>query len=240
MKTKKNWLICCSLLLAVAILITPLQAQAATVKKRALVPTPKLNYSGIFDATYYANTYPDIALAFGDNKELMLNHYLTYGIAEKRRGTDKLPERYISTYTTSYNAKIPRATNVLLAATNLNSTILNPGDVFSYNDTVGPRTQAAGFVEAPIYINGVEAVGIGGGICQVSSTLYAALLLAHIPVIERHQHSLPVHYLPDGMDATVSYGSLDLKFMNPYPFPIAIVVVADSGTLTVSIMRYES
>ena len=81
----------------------------------------------------------------------------------------------IGEYTTKYDAKIKRATNVSLASASINGTIVMPNEIFSYTKTVGPRTTARGYVEAPIYTNGQVGKGIGGGICQVSSTLYACL-----------------------------------------------------------------
>ena len=101
-----------------------------------------------------------------------------------------------------------------------------------------PRTSANGYVTAPIFINKQHGMGIGGGVCQVSSTLYAAMLAAGLPATERHPHSLPVTYIPSGMDATIAGNTLDLKFVNTFNYSIVINAVADNGTLTVSISRY--
>src|SRR5205085_12487523 len=97
-----------------------------------------------------------------------------------------------------------------------------PGDIFSYNETVGPRVPSAGFREAPVIIHGELQSGTGGGICQVSSTLYNAALLADLTIVRRSHHAFPVHYLPAGRDATVVDGALDFKFKNSLKYPIAI------------------
>lgn len=201
----------------------------------SVAAAPALNYSTIFDPVFYSQTYPDLQAAYGNNANALLNHYVSCGIAEGRQGSPNLPAGMISTYSTSFDASAPRATNIMLAASKVNGAVIPPGGVFSYNGTVGPRTAEGGYVEAPIYVSGTKSTGIGGGICQVSSTIYAASLLAGLTTVERHQHSLPVHYLPSGMDATVSYGTLDLKIANPYSFPIVINASADNGTMIINI-----
>ena len=108
----------------------------------------------------------------------------------------------------------PRTNNVRLAAKAINGTILNPGDVFSYNTVVGERTQARGYQEAHAYSGGKIIDEFGGGVCQPSSTLYMAVLRADLEVVERHNHSFTVSYTPLGEDATVDYGNLDFRFAN--------------------------
>lgn len=227
------------LIQSVVALVASIAICVTAVQPLPVEAAPRLDRSGIFDVNYYAENNPDVKAVFGDDKNGMTEHYLKYGIYEGRKGTDKLPDGMITTYTTKYNSKTARATNVVLAAEKVNGTVLQPGEQFSYNNVVGRRTREAGFVEAPVYVSGKESTGIGGGICQVSSTIYAAMLLAGIKADERHKHSLPVHYLPEGMDATVSYGTLDLKFTNPYPFPIIITTYADKGILTINISHAD-
>lgn len=138
-----------------------------------------------------------------------------------------------SKYSTSVTG---RARNVELAAQKINGIILNPGDVFSYNKAVGPRTYENGFKDAGVYTaNGLES-GVGGGICQVSSTLYGAQLMADLKTVARTNHSYTIGYLPSGQDATVSYGSIDYKFKNDKTFPVKIECTAVGGTLTVKIL----
>ncbi len=115
-----------------------------------------------------------------------------------------------------------RANNIKLATKTVNGTLLMPGEVFSFNGVVGPRTAQKGYMEAGVIIGNKFDSGIGGGICQVSSTLYNAVLRGGLNALERRNHSLPVGYLERGMDATVDYGSIDFKFKNTTDYPIYI------------------
>ncbi|MEG1880738.1 MAG: VanW family protein, partial [Oscillospiraceae bacterium] len=127
----------------------------------------------------------------------------------------------------SYNSDFggssaPRANNVRLASKKMNGTELMPGEVFSYNNIVGERSRANGFQAAPVFVGNKVESGLGGGVCQPSSTLYSAVLYANLEIVERNQHSLSVSYMPGGMDATVSYGSLDFRFKNNTPYPVKV------------------
>lgn len=154
---------------------------------------------------------------------------------------DQLFNHILSSYSTTYAMnERGRAANVELAARKINGVILAPGEVFSYNDVVGPRTKAAGFKDAPVFENGETVQGVGGGICQVSSTLYSAVLYADLAITSRKNHSMTVAYVPKGQDATVVYGSIDFKFKNSTEFPIKIVSQAAGGKLTVSIHGTKS
>ena len=118
-------------------------------------------------------------------------------------------------YTTFFNSQdVPRTKNLRLAAMALDNQLIPPGQVFSYNDVVGERTEAAGYLPAFVFADNVVIQGNGGGICQDSSTLYQAVLQAHLPIVEKHTHSLPVTYVLKGQDATVSFGILDFRFRN--------------------------
>ena len=143
----------------------------------------------------------------------------------------------IGSYATAYNPNISRAVNVSLAASRINGMVIQPGESFSFNQAILPRTSANGYVEASMIVNKKFVPGIGGGICQVSSTLYAAMLSAGLPATERHPHSLRVTYIPEGMDATISGNTLDLRFTNIFAEPIQIQASADQGTLTVSLYK---
>jgi len=120
----------------------------------------------------------------------------------------------LATYATNVGGVANRVHNVGLAAGYIRGTLLAPGDAFSYNKTVGPRTAARGFREAPVLIDNELVPGDGGGVCQVSSTLFNVALLADLQIIARTNHMRPVAYLPIGRDATVTYGGLDLQFKN--------------------------
>ena len=150
-------------------------------------------------------------------------------------GEDAFPN-LLGTCTTNYDASnINRNNNLMLAAEKINGTIVNPGETFSYNQTVGQRTIAAGFKEAKAYANGKVVLDVGGGICQLSSTLYNSVLLSNLEVVERRSHYFETSYLPAGRDATVSWGSVDFKFKNNRKYPIKIVATAKDGVVKVDI-----
>jgi len=115
-----------------------------------------------------------------------------------------------------------RAENIKIAVSKINGKILAPGEVFSFNETVGPRTEDGGYQVAHTYVKGKIVDGIGGGICQVSSTLYNAVLFSDLEVVERRNHMFTVGYVPKGTDATVSYGDVDFKFRNSTAWPLKI------------------
>lgn len=127
-----------------------------------------------------------------------------------------------------------RCANIALAASRIDGIILQPYGEFSFNQTVGKRTRAAGFSQAKIIVKGEFVLGVGGGVCQVSTTLYNAALLSGLTVEEAHGHSLQVSYVPPSRDAMVS-SSHDLKIFNPYPFPVKFCLSAKSGILTVAL-----
>ena len=143
----------------------------------------------------------------------------------------------IAIFTTKYNVtNTNRANNLELAAEKINGTILSPGEVFSYNKIVGARTIDKGYTEAKVYSNGQVVDGIGGGICQISSTLYDTAIIANLNVTERHNHQFITSYLPAGKDATVVYGAKDLKFQNNRSYPIKIELNVDNGIVTCKIL----
>ncbi len=124
-------------------------------------------------------------------------------------------QKMVSQYHTSFNpASKSRVSNIKVARKAINGVLVVPGKVISFNDLVGPRTEEKGFVEAGSYANGKKVTSIGGGICQLASTLSAATINLKLHVVERHRHSLPVSYIPSEMEATVAYGSKDFKFKN--------------------------
>ncbi|HOQ24348.1 MAG TPA: VanW family protein [Bacillota bacterium] len=133
--------------------------------------------------------------------------------------------------------KEDRTQNLKVAANALNNILIPPGKTFSFNAVVGPRVQEYGYREAPVIINNKLVPGVGGGVCQVSSTLYNALLLAGFTEIGRKNHSLPSTYIPLGQDATVVYGHVDLTFVNTFSQPVLIATaVESSGHLTVAVL----
>lgn len=129
-----------------------------------------------------------------------------------------------------------RAYNIKLACEKINGYVLAPGEEFSYNNVVGPRTVDRGFKIANVYVGNTVQPGIGGGICQVSSTMYNAVVFADLEVTQRRNHTLPVSYVPMGRDATVSYGSTDFCFRNNTSMPVEIQAIAEGGINTIIIM----
>lgn len=259
--------------------LVPLQIQAATA----------LDYSAVFDADYYYNTYADLQSAIGKDDHALLQHFITYGMNEGRSGnsefnvkvymnnysdlrqafgTQDLKSYYlhyikygktegrsakgtvtvqndtnintnavtnvIGSYSTAYDPSQSRAVNIALAVSKINGVVVQPGQSFSFSNTLGPRTVENGYVEAPTFVNRTVVSGIGGGICQVSSTTYAAMLQSGIKATQRHAHSLPVSYIPAGMDATIVEGIKDLTFTNTFNYPLVIHASAENGVLTVS------
>ncbi len=150
-------------------------------------------------------------------------------------GTEAFPDR-LSVFTTRYDASnYNRTTNLRLACQKINGTILMPGDTFSYNKTLGERTIAAGYKEAKIYAAGEVVDGLGGGICQISSTLYNAAVMANLQIVERSNHQFVTSYLPAGRDATVVYGAIDFKFKNTRKYPVRLTANVQNGIATVEV-----
>ena len=148
-------------------------------------------------------------------------------------------EEQISTYTTSiYDKDEGRIQNITLANSKLNNTIVKKGEEFSFIQTVGTMGESEGFVKAMGFDSEGNKIEIpGGGICQLSSTLYNAVLDANLEVTERHPHSRRVYYVPIDRDATVFYPDLDLKFINNTEHDIKITVTNDSDNVTVTLLK---
>lgn len=141
----------------------------------------------------------------------------------------------LATYTTRYDpTNKNRSNNLTIAANKINGTILMPGETFSYNKVVGARTIEAGYKEAGAYAGGKVVQDVGGGICQISSTIYNTALLANLEIVDRSNHQFLTSYVPVSRDATVSWGGLDFKFKNTRTYPIKIVASAKNGLAKVS------
>lgn len=160
--------------------------------------------------------------------------YTRANITVNDLGTDAFPDQ-LATTSTAYVNNANRTTNLRLAANKINGTVLMPGETFSYNTIVGERTIAAGYRNAAIYENGQVVDGLGGGICQVSTTLYNSVLKSDLEIVERTNHMFLATYAPGGLDATVAYGSLDFKFKNNRNYPIKVVATIENGYCTVQI-----
>ncbi len=142
----------------------------------------------------------------------------------------------IGNYETWISGSYQRFTNISLATAAINNTMVWPGEVFSFNDTVGPRTPERGYMPAPVILMGGSDIDYGGGVCQLASTLYNAVEQSGLEITERHQHSKPVPYINEGRDATVDYGSLDLKFLNNSRGPIILKAGISRGQVWVQVL----
>ena len=150
-------------------------------------------------------------------------------------GTEAFPD-LLSTFSTKYDASnTPRTNNLVLAMRKIDGMVINPGETFSYNKALGKRTVEAGYREAGGFAGGRVVDMVGGGICQISSTLYNAIVYANLEVVERHSHMFVAGYVGAGKDATVSYGTLDFKFKNTRKYPIMIKTSIGGGVAKVSI-----
>jgi vancomycin resistance protein YoaR len=147
----------------------------------------------------------------------------------------------VSTFSTVFNpADANRTENLAVAAKAVNGKLIMPGDKFSLNKTLGPRIIENGYTEAPVIINNKLEPGIGGGICQVATTLYNAVLRADLKVDERYHHAFPVGYIQPGQDATISGDALDLKFENQLQYPIYIESYITNNKFIVNLYGYSS
>jgi len=144
--------------------------------------------------------------------------------------------RELASHETEFNAKeTNRANNIELAAKTINGHIVQPGEIFSFNETVGPTNQKRGYKKGTIFIQGEKHEGFGGGVCQVSTTIFNAAEDAGMTILERHDHSLPVTYAESGEEAATSYGGIDFKFQNDKPHPVVIHCVVKDGKVRATI-----
>ncbi len=145
-------------------------------------------------------------------------------------------ELLLAGYATGLSERTPgQAHNASLAASSLNGSVIPPGGDFSFNHTVKSWTHERGYVKAPVSYEGELIKAYGGGVCQTSTTLYNAALLAGLGIPERHPHVMAPHYVLAGRDAAVAQYDVDLRLHNPYPFPVRIESVSNDATLSVRI-----
>ncbi len=180
-------------------------------------------YSFLFSSSAYKLEVPLLAIHPKVDSELL---------AEIR-------EKKIGEYRTYFNVNNEnRSNNITLAADAINNYVVFPGEVFSFNQVVGKRSAEKGYLRARVIVKGEFSEGIGGGICQVSSTLFNAIDNAGLETIQRYSHTRSVPYVPSGRDATVSWYGPDFSFKNKYNQPILIRAKTQGGM--VSIMVYSS
>lgn len=145
----------------------------------------------------------------------------------------------LATYTGTSDSDVNRDTNLRLACEAINGLVLYPGDVFSYNDALGERTTARGYRPGPSYSGNATVMTVGGGICQVSSALYYCALKSEMQILLRDNHGFMPAYMPVGLDATVSWGSIDFRFKNTLDYPVRIEATANGGETTVTLVGTE-
>lgn len=161
------------------------------------------------------------------NKGIMVSELIEIPIIEDKPKATKALLSQIKDEIGSYSTKFGlndanRVFNIKKATETINGRVIFPGEVFSFNETTGPRSKKAGYKDAIVIEGGKFVPGEGGGVCQVSSTLYNTALNSKVNIVERHSHSLPIGYVPAGKDATVAYDMLDFKFKNNYDTPIYV------------------
>ncbi len=170
---------------------------------------------------------------------LCLTFFLPPCVIAKAQEENIFATELLATYSTDYSRSSEgRKENVRLATAKINGTIVRDGEVFSFNEVVGERTIENGYKESPVIEKGEYVIGIGGGVCQVSTTLYNAILRAGLRILKVSPHSLPVGYVPPSMDAMVS-SATDFRFFNDSPYPITIKGEAKGGKLTFLIYGFK-
>ncbi len=172
-------------------------------------------------------------LSEGNLQVAAVGQILKPGItSEVLAGIDSLLAEFSTTYD---EGAVNRSHNIALASSTLNGCLVKQEEIFSLNKRLGPRLADTGYLLAPVFIGDHLDLDIGGGICQVATTLYNAVILADLPVLERAPHPLPVSYVALGRDATIAGDYLDLKFANNNDTPVYITSKAENGTLTIAI-----
>ena len=171
-----------------------------------------------------------------DKEEYVIDLKITTPeITTNKIGSEAFPD-LLSTFSTKYDASnAPRTTNLKLAMNKLNGVVVSPGETFSYNKTLGKRTAEAGYREAGGFAGGRVVQTLAGGICQISSTLYDAVVYANLEIVERHNHMFLAGYVGAGKDATVVYGAFDFKFKNTRKYPIMLKTSIGSGVARIDV-----
>lgn len=186
-----------------------------------------------YDFDLEAATVALTQATYGDTIEIPFK-WLEPEISVEKAG-EMLFRDVLATCTTKTNSTINRQTNLKLACQGINGMIIYPGETFSFNGALGERTTAKGYKPATAYINGESVQDVGGGICQVASTLYYCTVVADMKIVERWAHGYYSDYLPQSTDATVFWGGLDFKFKNNWEYPIKIEAIASYGNVTITL-----
>ena len=197
-----------------------------------------------FNCKTYMENYGDLRLVYGGDYLAYCLHYEQFGKSEGRNASETREpiivnnKSLLGAYTTYYDSSLSRTVNVTVSAKRINGIILAPGQEFSFSNAVLPRTSQNGYGLGEQIYGGKIVLGIGGGICQTASTLYAAMVSAGLPATERYPHSLPVDYVPRHLESAIAQGYKDLKFVNIYDKNMQIEAIADNTTGTLKVSLY--
>lgn len=201
---------------------------------------PRMVYAEVTGVDFNVQDVENAINQNPDSEEYSVElHFIKPEVTVNDLGMDPFPD-LLATYSTRYVNNPARTTNLRLASNKINGKVIMPGEEFSFNKVVGRRTAAAGYKDAAIFSDGQVTDGLGGGICQVTSTLYNAVVFANMNITTRRNHMFVPSYVTGGRDATVVYGSTDFKFKNSRSYPIKIVSSVEGGIATVSIYGYKN
>ena len=192
----------------------------------------------------YDKLMQDIEGVLSDNEKMTSNEEITASceVTKAQIDTAYIEEHYqkLGTYSTEYkDSNYNRKYNIWKMASIINGVVIEPGETWSINEEAGPRTYDRGWKGAPGISNGEYKEEAGGGICQVSTTLYNAVLRTEVEVVDRSHHSWPLSYAPTGLDATISTGSPDFKIKNTFDTSIIIAAKCDGGAGTIEVSIYR-
>lgn len=200
-------------------------------------------FGGILVYNFINNTSNTDKNSIGNNTQNENNYQAQRSNTTEPNNLDEVEKPKVETEISSFSTKIhnkdsERQNNITITCQNLNGTEVQPGQTFSFCDVVGKATSAKGYKEADVYVDGKKEQALGGGNCQVSTTLYNAVLkIPELEIVERHKHSGHVPYIEEGKDAAVAYGSYDFKFKNNSDAVIKVIMENTTNNVTAKIIK---
>lgn len=210
------------------------------MKNAYFTTEPRMVYAQVTGVDFNVQAVKNAIKENPDVDEYIINLYYTKPeVTVDDLGMDAFPD-LLGSFSTNYVNNPNRTTNLRLASNKINGTVIMPGDKFSFNKVVGKRTEAAGYKNAAIFSDGQVTDGLGGGICQVTSTLYNSAVFANMNITSRRNHMFVPSYVKGGRDATVVYGSTDFVFENSRSYPIKILSSVQNGVANVQIYGYKN
>lgn len=200
-------------------------------------------FGGILVYNFINNTSNTDKNSIGNNTQNENNYQAQRSNTTEPNNLDKVEKPKVETEISSFSTKIhnkdsERQNNITITCQNLDGTEVQPGQTFSFCDVVGKATSAKGYKEADVYVDGKKEQALGGGNCQVSTTLYNAVLkIPELEIVERHKHSGHVPYIEEGKDSAVAYGSYDFKFKNNSDAVIKVIMENTTNNVTAKIIK---